>query len=57
MSNSSSVYERYMAAARVHGEHAATCAVCTGDRRCPAGERLFRLFSGLQDQYLHRRRG
>ncbi|MER6916732.1 hypothetical protein ABT354_34200 [Streptomyces sp. NPDC000594] len=57
MSNSSSVYERYMAAARVHREHAATCAVCTGDRRCPAGERLFRLFSGLQDQYLHRRRG
>jgi hypothetical protein len=50
-----SLYERYMAAARVHREHAKTCAVCTGDRRCRVGERLFTVFSGLQDQYLKRR--
>ncbi|WP_332010754.1 hypothetical protein [Streptomyces uncialis] len=56
-SANSILYDRYMDAARLHREHAATCAVCTGDRRCVAGARLFTVFSGLQDQYLHRRRG
>ncbi|EST18042.1 hypothetical protein M878_46085 (plasmid) [Streptomyces roseochromogenus subsp. oscitans DS 12.976] len=50
------LYGRYMAAARAYREHEQQCTSCSSAARCGAGQRLYDLFSQLQDAYLARQR-
>ncbi|MFE2586360.1 hypothetical protein [Streptomyces sp. NPDC059378] len=50
------LFARYQAAAAAYRTHQATCTSCTDTSRCPAGQRLYESFAGLQDAYLNRQR-
>ncbi|MCM2394396.1 hypothetical protein [Streptomyces albipurpureus] len=53
---SDDLYDRYLAAGRRVTDHQQNCPVCRAEQRCEAGDRLWKLFSRLQDAYLKDRK-